>query len=142
MNNKILSTICRLIFPCIIALGFYIQINGNDAPGGGFQAGVIMASAFIMTSLVFGSNFMINILTVRKLKIFAAIGVFLYGVTGLLCIVFGKEFLNYTALENGFFIKQTLGIALIEWGVGITVFSVFTLSYHMFSTNGGKTTDA
>jgi len=138
MNNKILITIARLIFPCIIALGFYIQINGNNAPGGGFQAGVVMASAFILICLVFGSNFMSKILTVYKLKVFAASGVFLYGATGLLCMLFGSEFLNYTAIENSFFSKQTLGIALIEWGVGITVFSVFTLGYYMFSTNGGK----
>ncbi|MCH9753394.1 MAG: Na(+)/H(+) antiporter subunit B [Alphaproteobacteria bacterium] len=142
MNNKILVTISQMIFPCIIALGFYVQINGSDAPGGGFQAGVIMASAFIMLCLVFGSRFMSNILTMRKLKILAVIGVCLYGVTGLVCMLFGGEFLNYTAIENDFFPRQTLGILLIEWGVGITVFSVFTFGYYMFATNGGKDSDA
>jgi len=138
MKNTIIETITRFIFPFIVALGFYTQINGNNAPGGGFQAGVIMASAFILFCMVFGSNLAIRALSVQKMKILAVIGIFLYAGTGLVCMFFGGEFLQYNGLQNTFFEKQTLGIAIIEWGVGITVFAVFSLMYFMFVTKGER----
>ena len=138
MKNDLVITITRIIFPFIVALGFYIQINGNNAPGGGFQAGVVMASAFILFCMVFGNDAANKVLSGTKLKMLAVLGVFLYGGTGLFCMVFGGEFLGYTALESSVFEKQTLGISIIEWGVGFTVFSVFSLIYYMLSTIGEK----
>jgi len=34
--------------------GLYVQFHGDYGPGGGFQAGVIFASAFILHGLIFG----------------------------------------------------------------------------------------
>ena len=136
MKNEILISISRFMFPFIVALGFYVQINGNNAPGGGFQSGVIIASAFILFCLVFGSNHAEKIISKRQLKFLSVVGVFLYGLTGLVSVFMGGDFLNYTLLQNKFFDKQTLGIAAIEWGVGITVFSVFSLIYLIFDTRG------
>lgn len=134
MKNDIIKTITRFIFPFIIALSLYVQINGNNAPGGGFQAGVIMSAAFILFSMVFGSKITEKVLSIRKIKFFAVVGVFLYAGTGLVCVILGGNFLDYTLLENAFFEKQTLGISIIEWGVGLTVFSVFSLIYNRIST--------
>lgn len=134
MRNEILITMSRFIFPFILALGFYVQINGNNAPGGGFQAGVIMSSAFILFALISGSKKAEQVLSLRKLKMLASFGVVLYGGTGFVSSIMGGEFLNYTLLENRFFEKQTLGISLIEWGVGITVFAVFSIGYYLLDS--------
>lgn len=136
MKNDIIKTITRFIFPFIVALSLYVQINGNNAPGGGFQAGVIMSAAFILFSMVFGAHVTEKVLSVTKIKFLAVVGVFLYAGTGLLCMVLGGAFLDYHLLENSFFEKETLGVSLIEWGVGLTVFSVFSLIYNSFSTIG------
>ncbi len=138
MKNEILITVSRFIFPFILALGFYVQINGNNAPGGGFQAGVIMASAFILFALISGSKKAEQVLSLKKMKILSFLGVTLYGGTGFISVMMGGEFLNYSLLENRFFEKQTLGISLIEWGVGITVFSVFSIGYYLLDSRGDK----
>jgi len=134
MKNDLIVNITRAVFPLIIALAFYIQINGSDSPGGGFQAGVIMASAFILFSLVFGEELAGSILSVQLLKSIAVLGIFLYAGTGALCMIYGGDFLQYSTLANSWFEKQTLGISMIEWGVGLTVFSVFSLIYYVFAT--------
>jgi multicomponent Na+:H+ antiporter subunit B len=138
MKNEILITVSRFIFPFILALGFYVQINGNNAPGGGFQAGVIMASAFILFSLISGSKKSVQVLSLKKMKILASLGVILYAGTGFISVMMGGEFLNYSLLENRLFEKQTLGISLIEWGVGMTVFSVFSIGYYLLDSRGDK----
>ena len=52
-NNPILRISTKILFAPIILFGLYVQFHGDFGPGGGFQAGVIVASAFILYSLVF-----------------------------------------------------------------------------------------
>jgi multicomponent Na+:H+ antiporter subunit B len=132
MKNNIVITITRFIFPFIVALGFYVQINGSDAPGGGFQSGVVMASSMILFVMVFGVDKLTQIISVYQFKVLAVLGMFLYGITGIICMIFGGRFLEYPVLKNYWFAKQTLGISMIEWGVGITVFAIFSLVYLAF----------
>ena len=53
-NNPISRISTKILFAPIILFGLYVQFHGDFGPGGGFQAGVIVASAFILYSLVFG----------------------------------------------------------------------------------------
>ena len=56
-NNPILRISTKILFAPIILFGLYVQFHGDFGPGGGFQAGVIVASAFILYSLVFPAYF-------------------------------------------------------------------------------------
>jgi multicomponent Na+:H+ antiporter subunit B len=47
----VLSTGCRFLFPLILVYGSYIFIHGHLSPGGGFQGGAIIASAFLLVYL-------------------------------------------------------------------------------------------
>ena len=49
--SLILQTGCRFLFPLILVFGAYIFIHGHLSPGGGFQGGVIVASAFLLVYL-------------------------------------------------------------------------------------------
>jgi multicomponent Na+:H+ antiporter subunit B len=49
--SLILSTGCRLLFPLVLLFGAYIFIHGHLTPGGGFQGGAIIASAFVLMYL-------------------------------------------------------------------------------------------
>ncbi len=49
--SPILHTGCRFLFPFIILFGAYILIHGHLIPGGGFQAGAVIASAFLLIYL-------------------------------------------------------------------------------------------
>jgi multicomponent Na+:H+ antiporter subunit B len=42
---------CRFLFPLILLFGAYIFIHGHLTPGGGFQGGAIIASAFLLMYL-------------------------------------------------------------------------------------------
>ena len=53
-DNPILRVCAKILFAPIIVFGLYVQFHGDYGPGGGFQAGVIIAAAFILYSLVFG----------------------------------------------------------------------------------------
>lgn len=130
MNNILISSITKLILPFIMMFSFYVQINGENGPGGGFQAGVLMASAFILYSLVFGDKRMPSI---RSLQQLGAVGIALYGGVGVLCMVLGQSFLSYNALSFKQMSGQTIGITVVEWGVGFTVFATITLIYRMFA---------
>jgi len=47
----VLATGCRVLFPLILVFGSYIFIHGHLTPGGGFQGGAIIASAFLLIYL-------------------------------------------------------------------------------------------
>ena len=49
--SMVLSTGCRFLFPFILLLGAYIFIHGHLTPGGGFQGGAIIASAYLLVYL-------------------------------------------------------------------------------------------
>ena len=44
----------KLLIPFILLFGLYVQFHGAFGPGGGFQAGVILAAAVIFYGLIFG----------------------------------------------------------------------------------------
>jgi multicomponent Na+:H+ antiporter subunit B len=49
--SLVLKTGCRFLFPLILLFGAYIFIHGHLSPGGGFQGGAVVASAFILVYL-------------------------------------------------------------------------------------------
>jgi len=49
--SLILYTGCRFLFPLILLVGAYVFIHGHLTPGGGFQGGAIIASAFLLIYL-------------------------------------------------------------------------------------------
>ena len=49
----VLRVITKLLIPFILLFGIYVQMHGDYGPGGGFQAGVIFASSFILYAIVF-----------------------------------------------------------------------------------------
>lgn len=132
LNNIIIFIVGKFCFPLILLLAFYVQINGDNAPGGGFQAGVLTATAFILHSFIFNTESTLKILPPRFLTYFAAFGILLYFSTGLLCVILGGSFLEYSMLHEINIKGSTLGISLIEWGVGITVFSIICKIYYYF----------
>ncbi len=51
--SLILTTGSTFLFPLILLFGAYIFIHGHLTPGGGFQGGAIIASAFLLVYLSF-----------------------------------------------------------------------------------------
>ena len=130
--SVIITHTARFMLPFIIAFGIYIQLNSHDSPGGGFQAGAIMASVFILYALVFGINSALQKIPFPWLLNLASIGIGIYLLTGLCAVLRRKTFLDYNVFDNPFVNGHKLGIFLVELGVGFTVFSIMCLLYSIF----------
>ena len=128
-SNPILIVGAIWIIPFILLFALYVQFHGDFGPGGGFQAGVIFCSGFVLYSLTFGIQK--TMLTIKpKVLIFAAVfGVLLYGGTGVVSMLKGGHFLDYNVLSAKPQDGQHIGILLVELGVGITVASVMILIF-------------
>jgi multisubunit Na+/H+ antiporter MnhB subunit len=53
--SLIVQVIARLLAGVLFLFGTYIVLHGHLTPGGGFAGGVLIAAAFILISLAFGS---------------------------------------------------------------------------------------
>jgi multisubunit Na+/H+ antiporter MnhB subunit len=53
--SPIVQVISRLLAGMLFLFGSYVVLHGHLTPGGGFAGGVLIAAAFILMSLAFGS---------------------------------------------------------------------------------------
>lgn len=138
-HHKILRIVSKILIPPILIFALYVQFHGEYSPGGGFQAGVIFATAIILYTLFFGLRMANRVINQAVVQILAALGVLIYGSVGLVSLINGKAFLDYSALAENPLLGQHLGILVIELGVGITVASVMILIFFAFAgRNGGR----
>ena len=139
MNNDPILRVCtKIIVGPIILFGLYVQFHGDYGPGGGFQAGVIVAAGFILHSLIFGLKEGRKLVSENLNLNIMILGVLLYGGVGLISLFFNTEFLNYSILAHEPKHGQHIGILLIEFGVGLTVAGVMLILFHLFSSWKGK----
>jgi multicomponent Na+:H+ antiporter subunit B len=94
-NNKtepaslIVYTGCRFLFPIIMLVGIYIFIHGHLTPGGGFQGGAIIASAFLLMYLGCKEKRIKENVS----KVVEILGGLTFLVIGIIGLTIGKEFL-------------------------------------------------
>jgi multicomponent Na+:H+ antiporter subunit B len=135
-HNIIVREVANLFFPVIILFGLYVQFHGDFGPGGGFQAGVIIAVGIILYALVHGLEKTRRLIPEKAIRIGMAFGVLLYAGVGVVTLLLGAEFLNYNVLATDSLTGQHLGIFLIELGVGITVAAVMVMIFYAFAGRG------
>lgn len=132
-QHKILRVISKMLIPPILLFGLYVQFHGDFGPGGGFQAGVIFAAAIILYALLFGLGSARKVIHQGIIRLLAAFGVLLYGSVGIVSLLSGKNFLDYSVLAHDPVHGQHWGILLVELGVGITVASVMITIFYTFA---------
>ncbi len=135
-EDRILRVIAKLLIPFILLYALYVQFHGDFGPGGGFQAGVIFAAAFVLYGLIFGVDVSRCIIPLGWFRILMGFGVLLYGGTGVVAMLLGGDFLDYDFLAHDPVHGQHLGIFLIELGVGITVAAVIATVFLAFASRG------
>lgn len=126
----------RLLIPFILLFGLYVQFHGEYGPGGGFQAGAIIAAAVILFALLEGEERALHVIPRRVLLGLMAGGAILYGAVGVVSILLGGNFLDYSVLADDPVKGQQLGIIIIEAGVGITVTGTLLSIFHAFAARG------
>jgi len=132
-HHLILRVITKFLVGTIMLFALYVQFHGDYSPGGGFQAGVIMAVAFIIYGVVFSVTQVQRVFPPWLVHKLVALGVLIYAGAGIVSLLMGFSYLDYTALsvdhpESG----QHYGILIVELGVGITVTAVMVAIYYAF----------
>jgi multicomponent Na+:H+ antiporter subunit B len=133
--HLVLRVVAKLLIPIIVVFGFYVQFHGDYSPGGGFQAGVILAVAVMLYALIFGMEEAQRAIPVSWARWGASIGVTLFAGVGVVTMLLGGNFLDYDVLvpNSTHHEGQHYGILLVELGVLWTVTSVMLIFFYAFA---------
>jgi multicomponent Na+:H+ antiporter subunit B len=133
----VLRVVTKLLIPYILLFALYVQFHGDYGPGGGFQAGVIFAAAFVLYALVFGLGAAQRVASPVLLETVFALGLLIFAGTGVLAMLMGGNFLEYNALNPHHPVHgQHWGLLAIEFGVGTTVASGMISIFYAFAGRG------
>lgn len=133
MEHLILRVTTKILFAPIILFALYVQFHGDYGPGGGFQAGVIFAVAFVLHAFCFGLEETKKVLPQKALVVAMVMGVLFFAGTGLATMLLGGNLLGYDAIDpdSTHHAGQHYGIILVEFGVGMCVAAtMLTIFYH------------
>jgi multicomponent Na+:H+ antiporter subunit B len=144
-EDIIIESLARFLTPFIQAFALYVLFLGHYSPGGGFQGGVLMAASFILLVIAYDIKEGKRRITEKVNIILNGTGVLVYSGIGLLCLILGGNFLDYSQLAAilpvGPGEARSLGILGVEIGVEITVAAVM-VSIFLDLASGGEHEEA
>ena len=133
--SVIVRTITRFVYGLIIVFGFYVIMHGHLTPGGGFQGGAVVASAFALLLVAFGSAGLKGRVNLHWLQSLEEVGALAFLALGFLGI--GTAFFfNLLAGTDGFLFGASVPnpglpnpgifnaggtVPLMNWAVGLKV---------------------
>ena len=141
--HVILRIVSKLLIPLIIVYGFYVHFHGEYSPGGGFQAGVVLASAIILYALIYGMEAAHKAFPPYAARVGMALGGFIFAAVGFVTIVMDGAYLEYTVLHPNvsYGVGQHIGIIAVEIGVLTTVTSVMIAIFYGFAGRSPEISD-
>lgn len=133
--SPILRVAAKILIPFIVLFGLYVQFHGDFGPGGGFQAGCIVGTGFILYALVLGVEAARGVFPDWLWRLTLAGGVLIFSATGFAGILRKGNYLDYFVLvqSNNPATGQHVGILLVEAGVGMTVTAAMVLIFFAFA---------
>ena len=130
----IVRTITRLVYGLALVFGFYVIMHGHLTPGGGFQGGAVVASAFALLLVAFGAAGVKGRLNHHLLQTLEEIGALAFLALGFVGI--GTAFFYNLIANSGPFLGGSVPIGpnagvfntggtlpLMNWAVGLKVMS-------------------
>lgn len=134
--DVVLRVVVKLMLPFMLLFALYVQFHGELGPGGGFQAGVIAAGMVILYSLIFGIRQAKRLVPQRLVERMVPLGVLVYLGTGVVGMLLGGNYLDYSTLAHDSRHGQEYGIMAVELGVLITVSSSMLAIFYAFVERG------
>lgn len=135
-NDLVLRVVGKLLIPFILLFGLYVLFHGDYGPGGGFQAGVILAAGVIFYALIYSLEEARHAVPEPLVEGMMAAGVLAYVAVGVAGQLLGGNFLDYFVLDADPVAGQLRGILLVECGVAVTVAGVMLKVFYMFAGRG------
>lgn len=112
-----------VIEPLILIYAIYVLFHGEVSLGGGFQAGALIAMAYLLDVMVVKRDRDILNISKYDATAYAGLGPFIYALTGIIAMIGGGLFLEYEAMPFGVEAPElhSIGILLVEIGVTVGV---------------------
>lgn len=126
MSSLILRAATRVLMPLLLLFALFMLMRGHNEPGGGFVAGLVVASAFALQAFAFGVPAARRGLRIEPERLLG-IGMLVALFTGLSSVIAGHPFL--TSMWWGGFgspVIFDIGVFLVVIGVVLTM--TFTLA--------------
>jgi multicomponent Na+:H+ antiporter subunit B len=124
-------TVRAVVFPALLittVFGFYIGLHGQLTPGGGFQAGVILATAPLLVYICEDPKAFDRITSHAAVEVVEAAGAASYALIGVTPLLLGLPLLtNILPLGTTGDVFSSGNIALISACVGVEVTAAFLL---------------
>ena len=119
--DLILRITTKLILPFMMVFALYVHFHADFGPGGGFQAGVILAGMVILFAIIFGTYAAHQVVPPWLAETMAPLGVVIFATAGLPALYFNEAYLNYSVLAHHPEHGQHIGVIWVEVGVIVTV---------------------
>lgn len=133
VESVVITRTLRAITPFIFVFGLYTMFHGASSVGGGFQGGVVVASAIVTIAFAFGVDQTARWLNRAVLTTGAVAGVAAFALVGVVPLALGGTFLELPAYPGP---KGALyAIEFVEVAIGVTVASIIVLLF--FELSGG-----
>ena len=104
VRKKALGVIVRyganLFLPLACTFGGYVVLHGDSSPGGGFQGGVLIASAVLLVFLGYGSQKLSTTFKESFLHSSETVAEIMYIVIGLIGVIVGLDFAFNFAIDT------------------------------------------
>lgn len=137
-NDLVLKTVTHVVVFIILTFGFYLFFAGHNNPGGGFIAGLVLSSAFILMFLAYDVAQVLEALPI-DFRLISLVGALTSIGTAVAPVLFGKNVLyqHDWYVDFPYFVEVHLStITLFEFGILLIV--VGTVVTTILSLSGGR----
>ncbi|NCC91012.1 MAG: hypothetical protein EOM01_11775 [Spirochaetia bacterium] len=126
LRTHLLETVASKLGPIVLLFGFYVMLYGHISPGGGFQGGVIVASAIVFLAL--GTEVkskLTNTLVLSRIEALSFLVLILASISGVFFEsgFFGNPIKSASSLSANFIILLNIIIGL-KVGTSIAVMCI------------------
>lgn len=133
--SLIASVVIRCVYPVLLVLAALLFLNGHNAPGGGFIAGLLVSAAVVLRYMIHSSTAHPRVGAARFVSV-VAVGLLIAAATAITPALLGYAFFTHTfghlhipLLGNVEFASAALfdlGVAVVVVGNVATVISAMT----------------
>lgn len=140
-DSLMLRTVLSPLVAAMQLFAVYVLLHGHYSPGGGFQAGILLAASLILPLLVTGHGSGTLVLSARAAVTITAIGVLIFAGIGTASLLWAQPMLDYAVLPLAAEApeRRSLAILLIEVGVTLAVAgAMVSIFYGLVDPIGGE----
>ena len=143
----IVRSAADFFLPLACVYGAYVVLHGHLSPGGGFQGGVLIASAILMVFLGYGSLKVKKTFTDHKLHSSETVAEIIYVILGLLGIIGGFNFcVNFVFdslnFDTSVLMNHAVGYHVMGGIICLLAMMLSLLDQNSDDTHSGKEGDA